>query len=293
MWLSSLFSVLKAFLSILAVPLSIVLVVIVIFIIICGILFIYYTCKGKRLKKGSRTFVKKDGVFKSLFFKLPERIVLDAFDRDPDFFRHQGLIIFEGIQGTGKSIGMIEFASRMQQEYPKAVCTSNYGYVNEDTILEDWRMLMSYTNGIFGVIVLMDELQNWFSSNDSRNFPPEMLSVITQNRKNRRIILGTAQNFYLLAKAIRSQTTEVRRCTTLFGALTLVRRFRPVLDSDGNVKEFKRLGFYFFVHDEKLRNSYDTYRVIQRLVNVGFQDAANVKIEENNYYNLINVKGKK
>ena len=293
MWLSSLFSVLKAFLSILAVPLSIVLVVIVIFIIICGIWFIYYTCKGKRLKKGSRTFVKKDGVFKSLFFKLPERIVLDAFDRDPDFFRHQGLIIFEGIQGTGKSIGMIEFASRMQQEYPKAVCTSNYGYVNEDTILEDWRMLMSYTNGIFGVIVLMDELQNWFSSNDSRNFPPEMLSVITQNRKNRRIILGTAQNFYLLAKAIRSQTTEVRRCTTLFGALTLVRRFRPVLDSDGNVKEFKRLGFYFFVHDEKLRNSYDTYRVIQRLVNVGFQDAANVKIEENNYYNLINVKGKK
>ena len=293
MWLSSLFGVLKAFLSILAVPLSIVLVVIVIFIIICGIWFIYYTCKGKRLKKGSRTFVKKDGVFKSLFFKLPERIVLDAFDRDPDFFRHQGLIIFEGIQGTGKSIGMIEFASRMQQEYPKAVCTSNYGYVNEDTILEDWRMLMSYTNGIFGVIVLMDELQNWFSSNDSRNFPPEMLSVITQNRKNRRIILGTAQNFYLLAKAIRSQTTEVRRCTTLFGALTLVRRFRPVLDSDGNVKEFKRLGFYFFVHDEKLRNSYDTYRVIQRLVNVGFQDAANLKIEENNYYNLINVKGKK
>ena len=293
MWLSSFLSVLKAFLSILAIPLSIVLVVIVIFIIICGIWFIYYTCKGKRLKKGSRTFVKKDGVFKSLFFKLPERIVLDAFDRDPDFFRHQGLIIFEGIQGTGKSIGMIEFASRMQQEYPKAVCTSNYGYVNEDTILEDWRMLMSYTNGIFGVIVLMDELQNWFSSNDSRNFPPEMLSVITQNRKNRRIILGTAQNFYLLAKAIRSQTTEVRRCTTLFGALTLVRRFRPVLDSDGNVKEFKRLGFYFFVHDEKLRNSYDTYRVIQRLVNVGFQDAANVKIEENNYYNLINMKGKK
>lgn len=293
MWLSSFLSVLKAFLSILAVPLSVILVVIVIFIIICGIWFIYYTCKGKRLKKGSRTFVKKDGVFKSLFFKLPERIVLDAFDRDPDFFRHQGLIIFEGIQGTGKSIGMIEFASRMQQEYPKAVCTSNYGYVNEDTILEDWRMLMSYTNGIFGVIVLMDELQNWFSSNDSRNFPPEMLSVITQNRKNRRIILGTAQNFYLLAKAIRSQTTEVRRCTTLFGALTLVRRFRPVLDSDGNVKEFKRLGFYFFVHDEKLRNSYDTYRVIQRLVNVGFQDAANVKIEENNYYNLINVKGKK
>lgn len=293
MWLSAFWSVLKVFLSILKIPFYAVSIVIVLFIIICGIWFIYYTCKGKRLKRGSRTLVKRDGFLKKLFFKLPQRIVLDTFERDPDFFKYQGLIIFEGIQGTGKSIGMIEFAARMQEEYPKAVCTSNYGYVNEDTVLEDWRMLMSYTNDIYGVIVLMDELQNWFSSNDSRNFPPEMLSVITQNRKNRRIILGTAQNFYLLAKAIRSQTTEVRRCTTLFGALTLVRRFRPVLDSDGNVKEFKRLGFYFFVHDEKLRNSYDTYRVIQRLVNVGFQDAANVKIEENNYYNLINMKGKK
>ena len=47
----------------------------------------------------------------------------------------------------------------------------------------------SIKNGINGVIVVMDELQNWFSSNDSKNFPPEMLSVITQNRKNRRMVL--------------------------------------------------------------------------------------------------------
>lgn len=80
-------------------------------------------------------------------------------------------------------------------------------------------MLIDYKNDKQGVIVGMDELQNWFSSNDSKNFPPEMLGIITQNRKNRRIILGTSQNFYLLAKAIRSQATEVRRCTTLFRLL--------------------------------------------------------------------------
>ena len=86
---------------------------------------------------------------------------------------------------------------------------------------------------------IMDELQNWFSSNDSKNFPPEMLGVITQNRKNRRIILGTSQNFYLLAKAIRSQATEVRRCSTFLGCLTIVRRAEPILDSEGNVAEWK------------------------------------------------------
>lgn len=291
MWLSSLFSVLKAFLSILAVPLSVILVIIVLFIILYCIWFIYYTCKGMRLKKGSRVFVKKDGFFKKLFFKLPQRMVLDNFDRDPDFFRHQGLVIFEGRQGSGKTISMIEYARTMQQEYPKSLCTTNLAYIGEDMPLKDWRMLLRYKNGIFGVIVCMDELQNWFSSNDSKNFPPEMLTIITQNRKNRRIILGTSQNFYLLAKAIRSQATEVRRCSTFFGALTLVRKFEPILDSEGNVQEYKKRGWYFFVHDKELRDSYDTFKVIERATKVGFQDVP--KIEENNVYNLINVKGKK
>ena len=174
--------------------------------------------------------------------------------------------------GAGKTISMIEFAMRMQEEYPLAKCTSNLGYIYEDNKLKDWRMLMNYKNGKKGVIVIMDELQNWFSSNDSKNFPPEMLGVITQNRKNRRIILGTSQNFYLLAKAIRSQATEVRRCTTLLGCLTIVRRAEPILDSEGNVAEWKNRGMYFFVHNKKLRESYDTYKVIENLNKSGFKD---------------------
>ena len=66
----------------------------------------------------------------------------------------------------------------------------------------------------FGVICCLDEMQNWFSSNQSRDFPPEMLQVITQNRKNRRVIFGTAQTFNRLSKPIREQATEVRECHT-------------------------------------------------------------------------------
>ena len=77
--------------------------------------------------------------------------------------------------GAGKTVSMIEFAMRMQEEYPFAKCCSNLAYKYEDNKLKDWRMLMNYKNGKKGVIVIMDELQNWFSSNDSKNFPPEML----------------------------------------------------------------------------------------------------------------------
>ena len=136
----------------------------------------------------------------------------------------------------------------------------------------------------------MDELQNWFSSNDSKNFPPEMLEVITQNRKNRRIILGTAQSFYLLSKAIRTQTTEVRRCATLLGCLTIVRRFEPILDAEGNVAEWKKKGMYFFVHNKELRDSYDTFKVIQRLTKVGFkEEVSNTEVINKTYL----IQGKK
>ena len=58
----------------------------------------------------------------------------------------------------------------------------------------------------------------------------------------------------------------------MLGCLTIVRRFEPILDSEGNVVEWKKRGMYFFVHDKKLRESYDTYKVIERLRNVGFKD---------------------
>lgn len=284
------FNILWGFISFLKYPLYFVLGILALFIILCFINIIIGFIKGKRFKKGKHNIVKKHGFLRKLFIDLPKQYVNDLFDRDPEFFKHQGMIIFEGRQGSGKTTSMVEYAMHMQKEYPLAKCITNLAYTKEDTSLTNWRMLMNYKNGIRGVIVCMDELQNWFSSNDSKNFPPEMLEVITQNRKNRRIILGTAQNFYLLSKAIRTQTTEVRRCATLLGCLTIVRRFEPILDAEGNVSEWKKKGMYFFVHNKELRDSYDTFKVIQRLSKVGFkEEQANTEVVNRTYI----VQGKK
>lgn len=273
----SFFEVFISILSIFKLPLLLLAIFIFLFIwlIVTNILIGFKN--GKRFQKGtSYTRVKKISFLQKIFIDLPKRIVDDMFAKNPDFFPYQGLIIFEGRQGNGKTISAIQFARQMQQEYKKAKVMTNLNYKYEDDQMNHWSKLINYKNGIYGVIAVLDETQNWFASNQSKNFPPEMLQVITQNRKNRRIILGTAQNFYLLAKAIRSQTTEVRRCATFFGCLTLVRRFEPILDSEGNVQEFKKRGFYFFVHDEDLRNSYDTYHVIEALQDSGFKENADI-----------------
>lgn len=271
MW-AIMWNMIKIIVEILKIPFYIFLVVIAIYMFLICINVILGLVNGKRFKKGNHNIVKKDGFLKRLLIDFPKQFTNDLFDKDPEFFKYQGLVIFEGRQGSGKTMSMVEFIMRMQKEYPLAKTTTNFGLISENKKLKNWRMLTDYKNDIQGVIVGMDELQNWFSSNDSKNFPPEMLSIITQNRKNRRIILGTSQNFYLLAKAIRSQATEVRRCTTLFGCLTIVKRVEPMLDSEGNVQEWKNRGMYFFVHSKELREAYDTYKVIENLSKSGFKE---------------------
>lgn len=292
-------NVLKGIVGLLKYPFYIIVCVFIIFSLLCVVFIIIELFKGKRFIKcpeGGRGRCKKHNFLFRIFIDLPHQFVNDLFDKDPLFFSYQGLIIFEGRQGAGKTISMIEFCRHMQKQFPLAKCTTNLGYSEENKSLKSWKMLLNYKNGRKGVIVCMDELQNWFSSNDSKNFPPEMLSIITQNRKNRRIILGTSQNFYLLSKAIRSQATEVRRCATLLGCLTIVRRFEPILDSEGNVVEFKSKGMYFFVHNKELRESYDTFKVIERLNVVGFKDTIDMENSidiNNNIINNIDLKKKK
>ena len=188
----------------------------------------------------------------------------------PDGFKREFLAV-DRVQWYGKTIAMAQQALAWRKEYPKAKCITNFALSGEDAKLNDWRLLVGYKNGIQGVIACIDEMQNWFSSNQSKNFPPELLEVITQNRKNRRVIMGTAQSFNRLAKPLREQATEVRKCYTFFGCLTCVHRVIPELDSNGDVVEWKHRGWYYFVHNKEIRESYDTWKVIEALRDSGFQ----------------------
>lgn len=286
--LKTFLDMLVAILSIFKIPFFIVVSLFLVFFLMCTVFFVKSLIKGQRLKKGTRKTVKQHGFLRKLFIDAPKQVVSDMFARDPDFFKYQGLIVYEGRQGYGKTISMIRDVMLIQEEYPLSKCITNLDYEYEDDELNHWKQLVDYKNGILGVMAVMDETQNWFSSNQSKNFPPEMLQVITQNRKNRRVIFGTAQSFNLLAKAIRTQCTEVRKCITLLGCITIVRRKEPDIDSEGYVISWHNRGWYWFVHDEKLRSSYDTYKVVNSLSESGFQDI----MPETNIINNVQIKKK-
>ena len=272
-----LLTILETFFTLLKLPLMIFGGMLLLLGLCCLIYGVRAYRSGARLKKGEHIRVPKPPLWKNLLYYLPKQMVADYFAHDPEFFRYQGCIVFTGRQGYGKTIAMAEQALRWRKEYPKAKCITNFALRDESAKLNDWRLLVGYKNGIQGVVACIDEMQNWFSSNQSKNFPPEMLEVITQNRKNRRVIMGTAQSFNRLAKPIREQATEVRKCYTFFGCLTFVHRVYPELDSNGDVDSWKHRGWYYFVHNAELRESYDTWKVIESLKESGFQEQRNIE----------------
>lgn len=262
----------EVLINILKWPIFICIAVFIIFYLDCLFWYFKRYRKGDRVDRGSIQRIVKRPALLRIFVDAPKQYVDDLYNRKPDFFAPQGLIVFTGRQGNGKSAALFQYAMDLHDQYPLSKCISNTKYCYQDARLNHWKQLVNYKNSHKGVIVIMDELQNWFSSNMSRNFPPEMLSVITQNRKNRRVILGTAQNFFMLAKPIRSQCTEIRECMTLAGVITIVIRREPIVDNSGDVKEMKYRGMYFFAHSKRLREAYDTWSIVDNLMQAGFHD---------------------
>ena len=169
-------------LSWLKYPFIIFLTVYVTFAILVYAWLLYYKSNGKTRKKGNHVKIKKRSVVKRLLYDFPKQYALDLINTPSDFFKYQGLIIYEGTQCSGKKSTMVRDALLMKEEYPSSKLMSNFEIKGEDKKLIHWRQLVDYKNGHKGVIVCMDELQNWFSSKQSKNVPPEMLSVVTQNR---------------------------------------------------------------------------------------------------------------
>lgn len=215
--------------------------------------------------------VRKRPLIKQIFYDVPRRYIMDMYQREPGFFHPRGIHMFCGEQGAGKTIACVEMMLRLQKMYPESKMITNFGVTTENDPLEKWQQLLDYTNGHKGVIVGIDEIQNWFMSGLNK-LPEGMLEVATQNRKNNRILCCTAQVFTRVNKALREQVTMVYNPHTFLGCFTVVVKRKPVFDSEGNVIDSKYKGMYCFVHSEELREAYDTYKVIHMLAKEGFKD---------------------
>lgn len=189
-------------------------------------------------------------------------------------FNEYGLRLYCGPQGSGKTISLVRQLEIYREEYPKLCIATNFGWKDEDYTLlslEDIPQLVKKirNDGYIGLVIGWDEIQNDFD-NSIRSFPVTILRTITQQRKQGIQILATSQTFTRVAKPIREQTFQVVECSTLLGRWTFQKWYDPIQyeywiqnpDKKNKLSVYRKINF---VQDDELRDSYDSYAVIDNL----------------------------
>lgn len=191
---------------------------------------------------------------------------------NPDYFDPSGIICFFGCQGSGKTLSAVRLAKSILKDYPKAKICSNldiHGLDRDIIPFEDYEQLHELSNGIHGIIFLIDEIHVLWNSLESKNIPFSDMAVFCQMRKERRLIIGTSQVYSRVAKPIREQLRLVVKCRTICKYIQINELIDPnpegsTGEKDGQLDgELIRTDFFF--HSPEDYQAYDTYNKISRL----------------------------
>lgn len=186
-------------------------------------------------------------------------------------FKEYGFTFFVGKQGAGKTISMVQYIATMKKQYPNAQVISNFDCIYSDKIMIDWNDLLEIRNGENGVIFAIDEIHTEYNTSNWKDIPDNLLSEISQQRKQFVKIIGSAQSFTRIAKPLREQAFDVVKCSTIFkGRLTVCKSyeafdFENALNSPGAFKRLTPLFKYNYVQSNNLRKSYNTMEKIEKM----------------------------
>lgn len=190
--------------------------------------------------------------------------------RNKNFFRETGTQIYVGRQGSGKTASAVYHVLKLKEKYPKLIVITNlklnvdFEYIHFQDARELADKLTSINNGIYGVVYLIDEIHTYFNALDSMDIPPYVFTEISQQRKQRKAIIGTSQLFLRIAKPLREQCDTIIKCSTRFGVLTkqvAIDGETVEQDRDGKIYGSKKASG-FFVQSAEFRNKYDTYQKV-------------------------------
>ena len=208
---------------------------------------------------------------------LNPRNLLDCFlykrrfrNTHPEYFDPEGLLVFCGGQGSGKTLSAVQYVKKLCIEYPRAVLVTNVdikGLPGHTAVIEynGIESLVKHNNGYAGVIYFIDEIHLEFNSLESKNIPIEVMVEVSQQRKQRKHLIGTSQVYMRMAKPLREQIKNVVLCKNYFGCIQLNKLIdgENTHEEDGKLK-VDTLKHVLWFHSPELYSSYDTFAKMRR-----------------------------
>ena len=142
----------------------------------------------------------------------------------PEYFSPDGLVVFCGGQGAGKTLSAVRYIDRLCKKYPAAILVSNIylnipSYKGDVLPYEGITEVAKLDNGYKGIICFIDEIQAEFNSLESAKIHPSVIQTISQQRKRRLHVVGTTQLFKRLAKPWREQCNVCVDCSFILGCI--------------------------------------------------------------------------
>lgn len=194
-------------------------------------------------------------------------------NKNPEELDVTGINIFTGSQGSGKSLSMIHVFKKLIYDFPKAIVVTNLEFnfeipnkIKKYEGFEDFKI----ENDIYGVIYLLDEIHLILNSLESKGVPLSIIVELSQQRKQRKLILGTSQVYSRMAKPLREQIRNIIICKNYFSLFQinyLVDAFESHEDNNGKLK-FKKMKVSFFFHRKEDYLAYDTYKKMDTYVGI-------------------------
>ena len=243
-------------------------------------------------KKGLKEGLGFDRIFRWIRYKI-------KFRREhPLFFVPCGTCIFCGSQGSGKTLSAVNYVYKIREDFPYCILCSNVSltdypfnaHLDGDQVIFDLTgevvttekiisgelppitveydgldCLKYINNEEYGVLYLIDELHLELNSLESANIDIDVMVEISQQRKQRKHIVGTSQIFMRLAKPIREQIKDIILCRCLFECFC----FNKVIDGLTATEENGKLsakctGHQIYFHDPAMYARYDTFAKMKR-----------------------------
>lgn len=179
-----------------------------------------------------------------------------------------GTRAYKGFQGRGKTLSILHDVLKIREKFPDCIIFSNikienlnnYYYCCKD---DDIYFGLNFDNGEKGVINIIDEAHLFF--NKKTGISLDVLTQISQQRKQRRKIFISSQIWEDLDISLRKQVPEIVKCWNL-GNIQINRISNgESLRYDKAKSEYVAdlIGFSIFKRNKPLANRYDTFQKIE------------------------------
>lgn len=212
-------------------------------------------------------------LFKWLLIDLYRRI-RDGRDRSV-----YGVYLFCGLHGKGKTISMVNWIESKLRMNPDLKIYTNFYYANQHGHISHWREMIEVAEH-GNAIIAIDEVHTSFNSRQWKDFPPELIELISQNRKDGVQLLMSAQVFDTIEKTIRDQAHYVVQCKNI-GKRLFLNVFYRITEYTKNPEKRSPSFRQWFIASDVLRAAYNTKEKIKSLKNYEKQDTVNYQVSNN------------